>query len=59
MTDASPGYRATEHGYDVILNQQVSEALGAISTGESDHISGEAGQLVRKNSARAIMSASL
>jgi hypothetical protein len=37
MADASPGYRATEHGHDVILNQQVSEALGAVSTGESDH----------------------
>jgi hypothetical protein len=37
MPNTAPGDGTAEHCYDMILNQQVSEALGAISAGESDH----------------------
>jgi hypothetical protein len=43
MADPSPCHGTAQHGYDVILNQQVSESFGTVSAGESDHegVSGE------------------
>ena len=37
MSDAAPGHRAAEYGGDVVLDQEVGEALGTISAGEGDH----------------------
>jgi hypothetical protein len=38
MTNAAAGYRATQDGRDVVLYQEISKALGAISASEGDHL---------------------
>ena len=37
MTNPATGYGTTQHGGDVILDQQVAEALGTVTAGESNH----------------------
>ena len=36
MADPPAGHGATQNGGDMILDQQVSEALGAVTASESD-----------------------
>ena len=37
MADPATGDGAAQHGGDVILHQQVAEALGTVTAGEGDH----------------------
>ncbi len=40
MPHPAPGNGAAEHGHDMVLDQEIGKALGAVSAGEGDHISG-------------------
>ena len=37
MSHPPPSHRAAENGRDMVLDQEVGKALGAITSGEGDH----------------------
>jgi hypothetical protein len=36
VPDTASGNRSAQHGHDMILDQEIGEAFGAVSAGESD-----------------------
>jgi hypothetical protein len=37
MAYPAPGHRSAEYGHDVVLHQEITEVLGTVSAGKSDH----------------------
>ena len=50
MTHAASCHGPSQHGHDVILNQQIGETLGTVSTGEGNHRHGAEGQKWQRGS---------